>query len=136
MDDIDQVATALKALAKDGTRIRSKTARLRLLMPEIEALQKVGVSHEQILDVLNSHGGFDLKMGAYSTILWRIRHAKNPKTTAKKIGPAENEVRESEGVSNEIVSDIIETKQRREEKANRFISDNINPLLTNLKGSK
>lgn len=75
MDDTKEVANALQALAKSDATARTKMGRLRQLLPEIEAAQQAGISHEQILATLNERG-FNLKMGPYSTMLWRIRHGK------------------------------------------------------------
>ena len=54
-------------------------ARLRELLPDIEAAQAAGVKHQHILDALNAHG-FALSMKAYSVMLYRLRQAraKNP----------------------------------------------------------
>jgi hypothetical protein len=142
MDDIQEAAAALRALANDGTKVTKKTARLRQLMPEIDALQAAGVSHEAILEALNKTG-LDLKMGAYSTMLWRIRHGKS-KPQASIAPPAPIVVTDGptgEGSNApepgpEEVSEIVETRRRREERARRFIRSDANPLLKQLEGTK
>lgn len=145
MEDIQDAANALRALANDSTKVTKKTARLRQLLPEIEALQAAGVSHEHILEALNK-SGFDLKMSAYSSMLWRIRHGKSK--AAPKIAPvgpsvdAETIVPIGEGSTpepeandqQETVSEIVETRKRREERADRFIGSDSNSLIKNLKG--
>lgn len=139
MDQIHDAAAALRALANDGSKVTKKMARLRKLMPEIEALQASGVTHEVILEALNN-SGFDLKMGAYSTMLWRIRNKTNgpPKEATKSPivdvseSPAKviNSPPLEAGNSDELISDALETQQRREAKADKFIGkQNTNPLL-------
>ena len=146
MDDIQEAAAALRALASDGTKVTKKAARLRQLLPEIEALQAAGVSHEHILEALNKNG-FDLKMSAYSSMLWRIRHGKvkaAPKSVpAVPIANAEPNVPIGQGSNPEpeandeqdTVSEIVETRKRREERADKFIGSNSNPLIKKLKGT-
>lgn len=67
-------ALALQALARSGTA-RTKAARLRELLPEIEAAQAAGVKHVHILEALNAHG-FALSMKSYSVMLHRLRHQR------------------------------------------------------------
>jgi len=143
MDDTDDAAEALRALANDGTKVTKKTARLRKLMPQIDALQAGGITHEAILEALNK-GGLDLKMGAYSTMLWRIRHGKSkpPPSAAPPAPKAVTEAPKGEGSNTpepgqeKEVSEIIETRQRREARADRFIGTDANPLIKTLRGSK
>jgi hypothetical protein len=71
MDDTKKAVDALQALAA-GNEHRTKVARLRDLLPQIEAAQAAGVTHEKILETLNQQG-LDLKMKAYSVMLWRLR---------------------------------------------------------------
>lgn len=148
MDDTKDVAAALQALVQSDATARTKMGRLRQLLPEIEAAQAAGISHEQILLALNERG-FDLKMGPYSTMLWRIRNSK-PKGNAAvpRSVPAARAAAEStpgqEGLqspprpeaenADEELSDAMETKKRRDEKSRRFITDSGNPLLKKLKG--
>lgn len=143
MDDIQDAAAALRALANDSAKVTKKTARLRQLLPEIEALQAAGVTHEAILETLNK-SGFDLKMSAYSSMLWRIRHGKTKPAPAKPakaapatpIAQAVTDGPTGQGSSPEPVEntqveefDLEEARKRREAKANRFIGAAKNPLL-------
>jgi hypothetical protein len=78
----ETVADALKKLAsEDGSR--SKTARLREVLPEIEAAQKAGVRNQKIVETLNAHG-FELNLKTFETTLYRIRKkpGKETKSTA------------------------------------------------------
>lgn len=150
MNDTKDVAAALQTLIQSDATARTKMGRLRQLLPEIEAAQAAGISHEQILAALNERG-FDLKMGPYSTMLWRIRNSKSKRgaamppqvPTAKAAAdstPGRVDVQppprqESDGADTEL-SDAMETKRRRDEKARRFITDGGNPLLNKLKGGK
>jgi hypothetical protein len=148
MDDTQDVVAALRALANNGAKA-NKTARLRRILPEINTLQESGVSHEQILATLNDCG-FDLKMGAYSTLLWRVRHGKvknqpievtaaPPKVSATDSvvsaipggdfgTPLAGEIQQGPG------SDLTESRKKREDKARRYIGADSNPLLKHLQG--
>lgn len=80
---------ALQALAL-ASAARTKAARLRELLPEIEAAQAAGVKHEHIVQTLNAHG-FALSMKSYSVMAappapsagqkWRGAAAHCPGTT-------------------------------------------------------
>lgn len=82
MNDTPTAAQALLALSRSSTA-RTQVARLRELLPEIEAAQAAGVKHQYILESLNAHG-FALSMKAYSVMLYRLRQAraKNPEASA------------------------------------------------------
>ena len=82
MNDTLTAAQALLALSRSSTA-RTQVARLRELLPDIEAAQAAGVRHQHILDALNAHG-FALSMKAYSVMLHRLRQAraKNPQAGA------------------------------------------------------
>ena len=67
-------AQALQALARSSAA-RTKAARLRELLPEIEAAQAAGVKHVHILEALNAHG-FALSMKSYSVMLHRLRYQR------------------------------------------------------------
>lgn len=69
--DAPAIAQALQALSRSSAA-RTKSSRLRELLPEIEAAQAAGVKHEHILETLNAHG-FDLSKKSYSVMLWRLR---------------------------------------------------------------
>ena len=148
MDDTQDVVAALRALANNGAK-SNKTARLRRILPEINALQESGVSHEQILATLNDCG-FDLKMGAYSTLLWRVRHGKvnnqpiEVTAVPPKLSTAESVVSAIPGgdfethlageIQQEPGSDLTESRKKREDKAKRYIGADSNPLLKHLQG--
>lgn len=67
-------ARALQALSASWTA-RSKAARLRELLPQIEAAQAAGIKHALILESLNAHG-LDLSLKSYSVMLHRLRLAR------------------------------------------------------------
>lgn len=143
MDDIREAANALRALANDSSKVTKKTARLRQLLPEIDALQAAGVTHEAILEALNKNG-FDLKMGAYSTMLWRIRNKPKHPTSLAPASPVITGEPIGEGSSTPIPGaemqdeeiDLAESRKRREAKASKFIGTDANPLITKkLKGN-
>ncbi len=87
MNDTPTAAQALLALSRSSTA-RTQVARLRELLPEIEAAQAAGVKHQYILESLNAHG-FALSMKAYSVMLYRLRQAraKNPQASAAAAAP-------------------------------------------------
>lgn len=74
MNDITTATQALQALSRSSTA-RTQVARLRELLPEIEAAQAAGVKHAHILETLNAHG-FALSMKSYSVMLHRLRQAR------------------------------------------------------------
>jgi len=82
MNDTPTAAQALLALSRSSTA-RTQVARLRELLPNIEAAQAAGVKHQHILESLNAHG-FALSLKAYSVMLYRLRQArtKNPQASA------------------------------------------------------
>ena len=86
MNDTEKTVNALQALTAENKN-RSKTARLRDLLPQIEASQAAGVTHKKILETLNQQG-LDLKPKAYSVILWRLRaQLAQEKPTVPAPGP-------------------------------------------------
>lgn len=74
MNDPTTAAQALQALSRSSTA-RTQVARLRELLPDIEAAQAAGVKHQHILEALNEHG-FTLSMKAYSVMLYRLRQTR------------------------------------------------------------
>jgi hypothetical protein len=85
--DTPTIAQALLALSRSNAA-RTKAARLRELLPEIDAAQAAGVKHEHILETLNAHG-FDLSKKSYSVMLWRLRQqAKRLGSPRTAIAPA------------------------------------------------
>lgn len=144
MDDTKDAANALDALVKNGTTARTKMGRLRQLLPSIEAAQDAGISHEQILVALNERG-LDLKLGPYSTMLWRIRHGKTKAkgsaagppsvptaNAAAGFTPGKEDSKPESTTTEPELSDALETQRRRDEKSRRFISD-ANPLVNRLR---
>jgi hypothetical protein len=87
MNDTPTAAQALQALSRSSTA-RTQVARLRELLPDIEAAQAAGVKHQHILESLNAHG-FALSPKAYSVMLYRLRQAraKNPQAGAAAAAP-------------------------------------------------
>lgn len=67
-------AQALQALSRSSAA-RTQMARLRELLPEIEAAQAAGVRHACIVQALNAHG-FALSMKSYSVMLHRLRQQR------------------------------------------------------------
>lgn len=74
MNDPTTAAQALQALSRSSTA-RTQVARLRELLPDIEAAQAAGVKHQHIVQALNAHG-FTLSLKAYSVMLYRLRQAR------------------------------------------------------------
>lgn len=154
MDDANDAAGALLALAKEGSAARTKIDKFRELLPAIDAAQASGISHEKILQTLNEHG-WDLKMPTYQTMLWRLRNNKIKKYAgAAKDMPAAPAVENTPGKQTDLTpreisgskpvpqsadegsekSEALETQTRREQKSRQYISDDsTNPLLKRLK---
>lgn len=86
MNEPNKVAEAIQALATSSTA-RTKMGRLRELLPQIEAAQAAGVTHQHILDTLNEQG-FALDMKSYSVMLFRIRKRKTSEPADQKVGAA------------------------------------------------
>jgi hypothetical protein len=72
----------LRALAEKEVP-RSKTARVRQVFDDIEALQRDGYSLTQILDSLNEEG-FDLSLSQFKVMLHRIRKERGTTREALK----------------------------------------------------
>lgn len=76
MDEVKRVSEALQALIASGSA-RTKMGFLRQVLPEIEAAQAAGITHEKILKTLNEQGfGVDSQK-TYAAMLSRIRVKKN-----------------------------------------------------------
>lgn len=76
MDEVKRVSEALQALIASGSA-RTKMGFLRQVLPEIEAAQEAGITHEKILKTLNEQGfGVDSQK-TYAAMLSRIRVKKN-----------------------------------------------------------
>lgn len=67
----ETIAQALARLASD-TKGRSETARLRDVLPEIEAALAAGVSRAAVLDTLHAQG-FTMGMKSFESALYRLR---------------------------------------------------------------
>lgn len=150
MDDAKRLANAVLDLTRAGGAKRTKAGQLRELLPVIEEAQNKGVSHEEILRTLN-YGGLNLKMGAYTTMLWRARSGKtkrdakeqkevsraNAATVSTPRKEPEPEI-PVQSASEEVgeKSAALEAQERREQRSRQFIGDGSNPLLKNrMKGT-
>ena len=69
--DKTSIVSRLQALARDDS-LRSKTARLRGMLSDVEATLAAGVSRGHVLEALNDHG-FDMSLSTFATILKRLR---------------------------------------------------------------
>ncbi|WP_407549672.1 hypothetical protein [Xanthomonas euvesicatoria] len=76
---------ALRELASRKDAKRPKRARLRQLLPEIEAAQAAGATNAEIVETLNAQG-IDLTLSAFQTALSRIR---NPSPSKRRQGASE-----------------------------------------------
>lgn len=85
MNHTTTAAQALQALSRSSTA-RTQVARLRELLPDIEAAQAAGVKHRHILEVINAHG-FTLSMKAYSVMLYRLRQERTKAAGALQPAP-------------------------------------------------
>lgn len=89
--DKSPAGQALLALAKESAG-RTKMARLREILGEIEMAQQAGVSNARIVETLNAQG-FDLTLKTFETMLYRIRKKQTKQTPAalghdQKVTPA------------------------------------------------
>ena len=80
----DTVTKTLRSLA-EGDRSRSETARLRDVLPEIEAALGAGVKRSAILEALQGQG-FTMTLKSFESALYRLRKAK-PEHKAVKTQP-------------------------------------------------
>lgn len=69
-----EAATALRSLA-EGTGNRSEAARLRDLLPDIEATLQAGVKRSAVLEALHAQG-FTMTMKGFENTLYRLRKEK------------------------------------------------------------
>lgn len=67
----NQLTARLRELATSDDK-RSKTARLREAMPDVENTLAAGVKIETVLEALNENG-FNLSLGSFKTMLYRLR---------------------------------------------------------------
>jgi hypothetical protein len=73
--DRNSVADVLRGLA-EGDKARSKTARLRDVIDEVETALAAGVSRAAILEALHSQG-FTMTLKSFESALYRIRRQRN-----------------------------------------------------------
>ena len=86
MENDEAVAARPLVLATAPER-RSKSGRLRTLLPAIETSLRAGVSLEVILAELNKQG-LEMNIGTFKSTLYRIRSkGKNPAAKAAKPTP-------------------------------------------------
>lgn len=85
----NQLTARLRELATSDDK-RSKTARLREAMPDVENTLAAGVKIETVLEALNENG-FNLSLGSFKTMLYRLRLERGGKpqitTVAATIEP-------------------------------------------------
>lgn len=138
------IKNTLQSLAQAGEN-RSKMGRLREVLPDIEAAKNAGVSNAKIVEALNAKHDLQLNVKTFEMMLYRLRKesserlserrqvaepvkTQQPVSTASK--PVEAPKKEPESVSNnDEVEAYISPKKRREQNANRFITNEDNPLL-------
>jgi len=103
MDEANRIEDALKALISSGTN-RSKMAFLRQFLPQIEAAQEAGITHEKILKTLNEHGFGVESQKTYAAMLSRVRiKSYGPKRYSKVLAKERSEKRkEARGEGNEF----------------------------------
>ncbi|MGA3705800.1 conjugal transfer protein TraD [Ralstonia nicotianae] len=72
----------------EAIKLTTKTAKLRKLIPSIEAKLAEGVRAAEIVETLRK-GGLDLTMGTFRNYLhqYRVKHRKTVGQQAKPIGP-------------------------------------------------
>lgn len=91
MDDEQAKPALLGGLA--GAK-RTKTGRLRELLPEIERARELGISHAEILERLNALG-LDLTYKTYTESLYRIRRKREKAPPAPAPAPTETVSRDN-----------------------------------------
>ncbi|MEM8515364.1 hypothetical protein RCH14_004725 [Massilia sp. MP_M2] len=141
MENDEAIAARLLVRAKEPEQ-RSKSGRLRTLLPAIEASIAAGLSLEVILAELNSQG-LDMQIGSFKSTLYRIRQKKptsiplpapalpvtlTPKTEGI-IAPSEQHADEPADVIEE--SDNLTPKQRREKIADKYVTPQSSNSLLN-----
>lgn len=72
MDEVQRMSVALQALIESGGS-RSKMSFLRKMLPQIEAAQQAGITHEKILQTLNEQGFGVPSQKTYAAMLSRAR---------------------------------------------------------------
>lgn len=84
--DKDSLTADLLALAQvaPADPMRTKAARLRAVLPAVEAALAAGTSREKVLETLRAHG-LDMTLAVFNTTLRRLRAAQT--NAGKKIVP-------------------------------------------------
>jgi hypothetical protein len=79
--------TATEALRKlvTGTESRTKIARLRGMMPDVEAAKEAGISNKKIVETLNEHG-FEITQKTFEMMLYRLRKERRQGNQKKPDG--------------------------------------------------
>lgn len=124
---------ALRALAQ-GSENRSKIARLRDVLAEIENAQRSGVSNSKIVETLNGQG-FGLTVKTFGTMLFRLRQERAKQTTTAPAAPSVKSRTEEQEQMGQAEDLSLTPKERRERRADQFIkteAQSSNPLLKNL----
>lgn len=122
----DPAATALAQLGADP-RSLSAAARIRRLLPDIEAALERGVRQADILQTLTAQG-LKLTIGQFRTELWRARKRARAKDTKESPPPATTPTPKSPPPG------IGASKAERDAWAKEIIPDDPpNPLLERLK---
>ena len=98
MDEAKRIEDALKTLIESGTN-RSKMGFLRAVLPQIEAAQEAGITHEKILKALNDQGFGVESQKTYAAMLSRARvksygATRYSKVLAKERADATKEAKE------------------------------------------
>lgn len=76
----ERIADSLRALAKNDKK-RSKAARLRDVIDDVEATLAAGVSRADVLEALKKEG-LEMSMATFETTLRRIRNKRSTSSVA------------------------------------------------------
>lgn len=124
----DPAATALAQLGADP-RSLSAAARIRRLLPDIEAALERGVRQADILQTLTAQG-LKLTIGQFRTELWRARKRARAKDPQESPPPAKTPTPKRKSP----LPGIGASKAERDAYARSVITDEpSNPLLERLK---
>lgn len=157
--EINNAAEALIALASSDNK-RSQTAKLRGIIDAVELALNAGVAREVVLQSLNE-SGLEMNMKSFESALYRLRKERkkndglhNPiqqstssiglhkpnageskldASTAHQSSTLQNSEQSQLPSDDESVAGLS-IREKREKKANQYVSDKLtNPLLKNLK---
>lgn len=116
--DKNAVSERLRALASDDNK-RSKAARLRDVIDDVEAALNAGVTRQDVLDVLKGQG-LEMSLVTFETTLRRIRakrseahQSRTPRTApvspshASHVSPGHPSIRPSETSHDPVMLDKI-----------------------------